>query len=271
MMVNHLTISACVGLGFVAAFLLVALFAPYIAPYGVNDIVGSIWDYPSLNTPLGTDMLGRDLLSRFIWGARVTIFTAAAATGIAAAVGTSLGLLAGLRNDWLDAILSRLVDLLMAIPTLIFALVLLTVLPRSIIFIVGIIALLESTRFFRLSRSVASDIAALDYIETAILRGETRLWIVYREILPNALAPLVAETGLRFIFAVLFLSTLSFLGLGIQPPITDWGSLIKENKDGLLFGVGAALIPGAAIALLAVSVNMVVDWILDADAGLENE
>ncbi|QCJ00905.1 ABC transporter permease [Agrobacterium larrymoorei] len=268
-MFRHLTFSACIGLVFVAAFLLVALFAPFIAPHGVNDIVGASWDYPSLTAPLGTDMIGRDLLSRFIWGARVTIFTAAAATGIAYAVGTSLGLLAGLRNDWLDTILSRIVDLLMAIPTLIFALVLLTILPRSIVVIVAIMALLESTRFFRLARSVAADIAARDYIETAILRGETRLWIVYREILPNALAPLIAETGLRFIFAVLFLSTLSFLGLGIQPPITDWGSLIKENKDGLLFGVGAALIPGAAIALLAISVNMVVDWILDADARLE--
>ncbi|SCX22515.1 Glutathione transport system permease protein GsiD [Agrobacterium sp. DSM 25558] len=269
-MFKHITASAATGMFVVALFLTIALFAPILAPHGVNDIVGASWDYPSLSAPLGTDMIGRDLLSRFIWGARITLFTAGAATGIAFAIGTSLGLLAGLRNDWLDTALSRAVDLLMAIPTLIFALVLLTILPRSVIFIVGIIALLEATRFFRLSRSLAADIAVLDYIETAILRGETRLWIVFREILPNALAPLMAETGLRFIFAVLFVSTLSFLGLGIQPPITDWGSLIKENKDGLLFGVGAALVPGAAIALLAISVNMVVDWILDADAFVEN-
>jgi peptide/nickel transport system permease protein len=268
-MFKNLTLSALVGLLLIAAFLIVALFAPVLAPYGVNDIVGSSWDYPSSSALLGTDMIGRDLLSRFIWGARVTIFTAAAATGIAFTVGTSLGLLAGLRNDWLDTLMSRVVDLLMAIPTLIFALVLLTILPRSIVFIVGIMALLEATRFFRLSRSLSAEITALDYVETALLRGESKLWIVFREILPNTLAPLVAETGLRFIFAVLFLSTLSFLGLGIQPPITDWGSLIKENKDGLLFGVGAALIPGGAIALLAISVNMVVDWVLDTDTDME--
>ncbi|MCZ7448129.1 ABC transporter permease [Rhizobium rhizogenes] len=241
--------------------LIVIVFAPLVAPHGVNEIVGTSWDPPSVSSPFGTDMIGRDLLSRFVWGARVTILTAGAAVLIAFVVGSGLGFLAGLRKGWLDTGLSRVVDLVMAMPTLVLAMVLLTILPRSIAFIVSIIALVEATRFFRLARLIAADTAALDYVEAAYLRGETTQWIIRREILPNAITPLLAEFGLRFIFSVLFLSTLSFLGLGVQPPVADWGSLIKENKDGLLFGITAALVPGAAIAALALAVTTLVDWV----------
>ncbi len=244
----------------IGIFLAVSLLAPFIAPYGVNVVVGTSWDPPSLSSPLGTDMIGRDLLSRFIWGARITILTAAAATLLACALGTSLGILAGLRRGWPDMALSRFVDLVMAMPALILAMVMLTILPRSIAFVVAIMALIEATRFYRLARLIAIDTAALDFVEAAYLRGERRRWIIFREILPNGIAPILAEFGLRLIFSVLFLSTLSFLGLGVQPPLTDWGSLIKENKDGLLFGIAAALLPGVAIAGLAIAVTTMVDW-----------
>jgi peptide/nickel transport system permease protein len=254
-----------------ALFVVLAVFAPWIAPYEVSKVVGAVWEGPSAKALLGTDNLGRDLLSRIIWGAQVTLSVAALATLIAFVVGVALGLLAAMKRGWVDQALSRGNDLLMAIPTLIFALVVLAVLPKNVVVLVLVMAALDATRVFRVSRAVATDIAVLDYVEVARMRGEGWGWIMLREILPNAAAPLLAEFGMRFAFAVLFLSTLSFLGLGIQPPVADWGSLVKENKDGLLFGIFAALIPGGAIVLLAVSVNLIVDWVLTRAARLRGE
>jgi len=254
-----------------ALFVITAAFAPWIAPHKVSDVVGGVWEGPSDLARLGTDNLGRDLLSRIIWGAQVTLAVAALATLIAFIVGVALGLLAAMKGGWVDQALSRGNDLLMAIPTLIFALVVLAVLPKNVVVLVLVMAALDATRVFRVSRAVATDIAVLDYVEVARMRGEGWGWIMLREILPNAAAPLLAEFGLRFAFAVLFLSTLSFLGLGIQPPVADWGSLVKENKDGLLFGIFAALIPGGAIVLLAISVNVIVDWVLSRSSRRRGE
>jgi peptide/nickel transport system permease protein len=257
------TFAAGLGLAILALALIVAVFAPQIAPHGINDVVGGNWEPPSKVALLGTDDLGRDLLSRLIYGTRVTLFVATLATVLAFLLGGFTGFIAGVFGGWIDLVLGQINDLLMALPTLIFALVVLSVLPSGVVVIVSVMALLDSTRVFRISRSLAADIAAMDYIEAARVRGERPGWILYREVLPNAFSPLLAEFGLRLVFAILFLSTLSFLGLGIQPPSTDWGSLLKENKDGIVFGGWAGLVPGAAIALLATAVNAVVDWVLD--------
>jgi peptide/nickel transport system permease protein len=262
-------LSALIGLFGVGFYLFLALFAQWIAPYGVAEVVGGVWEPASEKFWLGTDNLGRDLLSRLIWGAQTTILIAAAATFLSFVMGTVLGFLAAVLMGWTDQILSRVNDLLMAIPTLIFALVVLSVLPSELYILILVMAVLDATRVFRLSRSVAADIAVMDFVEAARLRGEGWGWIIFREILPNALSPLLAELGLRFAFAVLFLSALSFLGLGIQPPDADWGSMVKENKDGIVFGIGAALIPGIAIATLAISVNLVVDWVLNRTSSLK--
>ncbi len=264
-----LTPMALIGLAGVAAFIVLAAFAPWLAPHPVSEVVGGVWDVPSADALLGTDNIGRDLFSRLVWGARVTFTIAALATAIAFLIGVSLGFYAAVRRGWVDQVLSRLNDLMMAIPTLIFALVVLAVLPKNMVVLVLVMATLEATRVFRVSRAIAADLVGLDYVEVARLRGESWRWIMVREILPNALSPLLAELGLRFAFAILFLSTLSFLGLGVQPPIADWGSLVKENKDGLLFGVFAALIPGAAIAVLVICVNLVVDWMLQKTTSLK--
>jgi peptide/nickel transport system permease protein len=165
--------------------------------------------------------------------------------------------------------LSRFIDLIMTIPTLIFALVVLSVVPTSILILIVLMGLLDTTRVYRLARAVAVDINVMDYVEAARLRGEGTRWIVLREILPNALSPLVAELGLRFIFMVLFISTLSFLGLGVLPPDTDWGAIVKENKEGLVYGIPAALAPAVAIATLAISVNLVADWVLNRTTSLK--
>lgn len=268
-MFTRIPISALLGLALTAFFLLVAALAPWIAPYGLAEIVGGVWEPASAKFLLGTDNLGRDLLSRMIYGARTTILIALMATLLSFTLGSVLGFLAAVIGGWFDQLMSRLVDLLMSIPTLIFALVVLSVLPSNLLTLILVMGILDSTRVYRLARAVAVDINVMEYVEAARLRGEGRMWIVFCEILPNALSPLIAELGLRFIFQVLFLSALSFLGLGIQPPDADWGGMVKENKDGIIFGIPAALIPAAAIAVLAISVNLVADWVLNRTTDLK--
>lgn len=266
---TRLPVSALVGLSFTSAYFLAALFAPLIAPYGMAEIVGDSWEPSSAQFWLGTDSIGRDLMSRMIWGGRTTIFVAACATLLSFGLGSILGFFAAVRGGWVDQILSRLVDLMMSIPSLISALVILSVMPVTLPVLILVMGVLDSTRVFRLARAVAVDIAVMDYVEAARLRGEKQAWIIFREILPNALSPLVAEMGLRFIFAVLFISTLSFLGLGVQPPMADWGGIVKENKEGIVYGIPAALIPAFAIATLAISVNLVADWVLNRTSSLK--
>lgn len=266
---SRIPISALIGLVFTGAYFLVALFAPFIAPYGMAETVGDVWEPMSRTHLLGTDSIGRDLLTRMIYGGRTTIFIATMATLLSFTTGAVLGFLAAVIGGWVDQVLSRFVDLMMAIPSLIFALVVLSVMPVTIPVLILVMGLLDSTRVYRLARAVAVDINVMDFVEAARLRGEGRVWIIFREILPNALSPLVAEMGLRFIFMVLFVSTLSFLGLGVQPPNADWGGIVKENKEGIVYGIPAALVPAFAIATLAISVNLVADWVLNRTTSLK--
>ncbi|PLS22255.1 ABC transporter permease [Neptunicoccus cionae] len=265
----RIPISAMIGLFFTGLYFFIAIFAPWLAPYGMTEAVGDVWEPASSTHWLGTDSIGRDLLTRMIYGGRTTIWIATAATILSFTTGSVLGLLAATIGGWVDQLLSRLVDLLMSIPSLIFALVVLSVMPVTITVLILVMGLLDSTRVYRLARAVAVDINVMDYVEAAKLRGEGRSWIIFREILPNALSPLVAEMGLRFIFMVLFVSTLSFLGLGVQPPAADWGGIVKENKEGIVYGIPAALVPAVAIATLAISVNLVADWILNRTTSLK--
>ena len=265
----RMPLSAILGIGLTGAFVLAAVFGRWIAPYPIDAAVGGVWEGPSARFWLGTDTIGRDILSRLIYGGQVTIFVALVSSLLSFGMGAFFGFLAAVRGGWIDTGLSRLVDLMMAVPSLIVALVVLSVLPLNLTVLILVMGVLDSTRVFRLSRAVAVDITVMDYVEAARLRGERQLWIIFREILPNALSPLVAEFGLRFIFAVLFISTLSFLGLGIQPPLSDWGGMVRENKDGLVYGKAAALMPAAAIAVLAISVNLVADWVLSRTTSLK--
>lgn len=266
---KNIPVSAMIGLFFTGLYFLMALFAPLIAPYGMAEVVGDVWEPSSSEFLLGTDSIGRDLLSRMIYGGRTTIFIATVATILSFSTGAILGFTAAVSGGLIDQALSRFVDLIMSIPTLIFALVVLSVMPVTLPILILVMGLLDSTRVFRLARAVAVDITVMDYVEAARLRGEKIGWIIFREILPNALSPLVAEMGLRFIFMVLFVSTLSFLGLGVQPPQADWGGIVKENKDGIVYGIPAALAPAFAIATLAISVNLVADWVLNRTTSLK--
>lgn len=269
MRLRQIPISAWIGIFGIALAIFCAIFAPFIAPHGEREIVGSVWEPMGGAFPLGTDNLGRDLLSRMIYGTRTTLTVALAATIISFSLGIFLSFTAAVSRGVIDQTLSRFNDLMMSIPTLIFALVVLAVLPQNLFVLIMVMAILDSTRVYRLGRAVALDVAVMEFVEAAKLRGEGTMWIIFREILPNTLSPLLAEFGLRFAFSILFLSTLSFLGLGIQPPAADWGGMVKDNKDGIIFGISAALVPGSAIAALAVCVNLVVDWLLGRTSSLK--
>ncbi len=263
--------TAIFGLIVIAVYVFVALFAPLLAPYGESEIVGPEFLPGGDEFILGTDNLGRDMLTRLIYGARNTIGIAFATTCLAFLIGGVFGLLATTLGGWVDQLLGRLVDVLMAIPTLIFALLILTITGTSIPVLILVIAILDSTRVFRLARAVSMNIVVLDFVEAARLRGERTWWIISREILPNSMPPLVAEFGLRFCFVFLFISALSFLGLGIQPPTADWGSMVRDNATLITFGETTPLLPAGAIALLTVGVNFVVDWFLHKTSGIRDD
>lgn len=262
-------LSAKFGLLIIVLYVLVALFAPVLAPYGETQVVGDGFAPWSGQFLLGTDNLGRDMLSRLVYGARNTLGIAFLTTVLAFLLGGLSGLVAAIKGGWVDQGLSRVVDILMAIPQLIFALLILSVVGTNATSLVLVIALLDSTRVFRLSRAVAMTVVVQDFVEAARLRGEGLWWLVTREVLPNAAAPLIAEFGLRFCFVFLFISALSFLGLGIQPPTADWGSMVRDNAVLITFGDISPLLPALAVALITVSVNFVVDWMLHKSSGLK--
>jgi peptide/nickel transport system permease protein len=262
-------LTAKFGLLVILLYALTALFAPLLAPYGEAEVVGQQYELWGQRFLLGTDHLGRDLLSRMIYGARNTVGIALATTALAFTVGGLLGLLAAVVGGWIDQVLSRIVDLLMAIPHLIFTLVLLTIFGSSVINLILIIAALDATRVFRLSRATGKAVAVLEFVEAARLQGERLTWVMTREVLPNIVAPLVAEFGMRFCFVFLAISALAFLGLGLQPPTADWGSMVRENATLITYGDPTPLLPAGAIALLTVAVNFVVDWLLHRASGLK--
>ena len=264
--------TAWFGLVVILLYVLIAVAAPVIAPYGESEVVGYEYEpWGKEGFLLGTDNLGRDMLTRLVYGARNTIGIAFVTTCLAFFIGAVGGFLAAARGGWVDQLLGRLCDVMMAIPSLIFILMILTITGTSIPALIMVIGVLDSTRVFRLARAVAMNIVVMDYVEVARLRGEGMWWVMRREVLPNAMAPLVAEFGLRFCFVFLTLSALSFLGLGIQPPLADWGSMVRDNATLITFGDITPLLPAAAIALLTVGVNFVVDWFLQITSGLRDD
>ncbi|SEE23393.1 peptide/nickel transport system permease protein [Rhizobiales bacterium GAS188] len=259
-------LTAKIGLAIVVVALLVAVFGPWLAPYDQSQSVGDTWATSSAQMLLGADQIGRDMLSRLIYGARMTIGIAAATTLLSFFIGVTLGFTAAVTGKWADLILSRVVDIMLSIPQLIFALIILGVFGSSIPVLIVTIAVLDSTRVFRLARALGMNLATLEFVEVARLRGEGLWWVIRREILPNAAAPLISEFGLRFCFNFLFVAALSFLGIGVQPPYADWGGMVRENAAAINFGLFAPLYPALAIATLTVGVNLVVDWLLSIDA-----
>jgi peptide/nickel transport system permease protein len=256
-------LAARIAIAVLGFWMIVAVFAPLIAPYSQGELLSDESFAPADEVfLLGGDYLGRDVLSRIIFGARMTIGLAAIITIIGFGVGIVLGFLAAVAGGVIDTILSRSIDAIMAFPSIMLALIVIASLGTSLEVLVLTIAAIEATRVFRVSRALAMDIAVMEFVEVARARGEGLWWIMLREIFPNATGPLAAEVGIRFTYAILFISALSFLGLGVQPPNADWGSMVRENLQGLLFGSTAPLLPAASIATVTFSVNLLVDWFL---------
>jgi peptide/nickel transport system permease protein len=260
------TPSAWFGLVVMAFFMVVVIFTPWLAPYEESANIGGTWDEPSATSWLGGDQIGRDMLTRVMYGSRMTIAVALAITSLSFLIGIVLGFISAVLGGWVDIFFTRLVDVMLSIPSLIFALIILGVFGSSIPVLILTIAVIDSTRVFRLARALGMNLSVMEYVEAARLRGEGLWWVISREILPNARAPLVSEFGLRFCFNFLFIAGLSFLGLGIQPPYADLGGMVRENAAAINFGMMAPIYPAATIALLTVSVNLVVDWMLSIDA-----
>jgi peptide/nickel transport system permease protein len=261
-MKRRVTITAVVGVLIILACAGSAVLAPWIAPYDPNLPLGSRWEPPSAQYWLGLDQIGRDMFSRILYGGRISIGLALLATILAFVVGIITGFAAAVFGGWIDIALSRVADVILSVPILMSALIIISGFGTSTTVLVLTIGFLYAVIVFRVARAVAMNIAVLDYVEVARLRGEGLMWVILREILPNALPPLAAEFGLRFCFAFLFVAALSFLGLGVQPPEADWGSMVKDNALAIPAGIGAPLYPAAAIALLTIGVNLVVDWLL---------
>ncbi|UWQ93793.1 ABC transporter permease (plasmid) [Aliisedimentitalea scapharcae] len=241
----------------------IGAFAPWLAPYDEGAILtNDSFLPPNAELWLGSDYLGRDVLSRLIYGVRVTLFLALIITFLSFFAGVGLGFLAAAFGGRVDNWMSRINDAMLSFPALMLALIVINSLGSSFVVLVFTIAFIDMTRVFRVARALAVNIMVMDYVEAAVVRGEGKGWIVWHEVLPNALTPLAAEFGIRFTYAILFISALSFLGLGVQPPQSDLGVMVKENMQAILYGEYTTLYPAIGIALIAISMNVFVDWLL---------
>lgn len=259
-----------ISLVVIVIYAIVVVFGPLLAPYGETETVGSAYEPSSVDFLLGTDNLGRDMLSRIIYGARNTIGLALAISVLSFVVGVSTGLWAAISGGVVDQLLSRAVDVIIAIPKLIFALLILSIAGTSSISLVLTVALLDAPRMFRVSRAAAGNILVMDFIEVARLRNESRVWILFHDVLPNIASVILTELGLRFSYVFLFISALGFLGLGIQPPSADWGTMVRENAALISFGLMTPIIPAVAIGLLTMSVNFLIDSASDRGSELDD-
>ncbi|MBT5432964.1 MAG: ABC transporter permease [Alphaproteobacteria bacterium] len=261
---------AWAGIIIVAVGLLLAIFGPLLAPHGVGEIISdSNFEAPGETTVMGTDALGRDLLSRLLYGAQLTVGLALAATVVGFLIGMAVGFSAAEVGGRYDDFVTWLIDTFLSFPPLMLALIVIAALSSSLPVLIGVIAILHASRVARVGRAIAMNVAALEFVEVARARGEKLFSILVREIWPSTIRPLAVEFGLRMTYSILFLSSLSFLGLGIQPPDADWGSMVRENMDAISVGKGhylPVLAPAFAIAILTVGVNLIVDW-LGAQSG----
>lgn len=265
--VSAIPVSIWLAFAAIAFYSFVALFAPLIAPYGEAAVVGAPYELSSSSHWLGTDSLGRDFLSRLIYATRISLAITLITTALAELLGIGLGFLAAISGRWVDTLLTSFNDMAISVPQIVVALLILSIFGSSLPVLIITIALLDATRIFRVARGVALGIAAMDYIETARLCGDSKFRIMIFEIGPNALPPLAADAGIRFVHVLMMISALSFLGLGIQPPAADWGSMLRENAQLISYGVLTPLIPAAAIAGIAIALNVVADWAVRRSGG----
>jgi len=269
---NRVRGAGLVGLVLVIGWGLTALFGPMLAPYEVGAIVApDVFERMGGAHLLGSDYLGRDVLSRLLNGARFTVGLSFGAALLASSSGAALALFSAISVRWVDETVSRLMDALISIPGKILALVIVAAFGSSIILLLLIAAVSYMPGAFRIARSLAVNLNQMEYVQVARVRGEGRVHIAIFEILPNMIHPLLADFGLRFVFVVLLLSGLSFLGLGVQPPDADLGSLVRENISGLAEAAPAIIAPALAIATLTIGVNLFIDSLASGGRSVTDE
>ncbi len=271
--ISELTPNATISLFIIILCVFLIFFGPLISPYTEAEILTDESFQTSSKTMwLGSDFLGRDILSRLLYGIRVTLSVALAISILSFLIGSTFGFMAATLGGWADTLMSRIIDALISFPSIIIALIVISSLGSSFTVLIFTVALIDATRVYRVARALGMNIIVQDYIEAARVRGEGLGWIIFQELLPNTRAPLAAEFGIRFTYAILFISALSFLGLGVQPPHADLGLMVKENMQGLLFGSFAPMYPALCIGAVTISVNMFVDWFLKTtDATLPDD
>ena len=251
--------TGAVGVAMLAFVLLVALLGPFVAPHSPGHPIGIPYEGPTAEAPLGTDFLGRDVLSRVLWGGRSVIALAGLSVLIAYAGGLAVGLAAGYSRGLIDPILMRSADVLLSLPALLFLLVLVTGLGSSRTVLVVGVALIQMPLVARIIRSATQTQSVRGFVEAAAARGERTSAILGRELLPNIVPTIAADVGLRLTYAIILVASVNFLGLGLQPPDADWGLMVSENRSGLNLNPLAVLAPATMIALLTIAVNMVGD------------
>jgi peptide/nickel transport system permease protein len=255
------TPSGAIGAGILVFILLVALLGPYVAPHSSVKPIGAPLAGPSGSAPFGTDFLGRDVLSRLLHGGRSVIALSVAATALAYLLGLTIGLIAGYSRSLVDPILMRSVDVMLAFPPLLFLLVLIAGLGSSVAVLIIGVAVIQAPGISRIVRTATLEVSVRGYVEAAVARGERPAAVVLREILPNILAPVLVDAGLRFTFSILIIASVNFLGLGLQPPSSDWARMIGENRQYISVNAWAVVAPAAMIALLTIGVNLTGDAI----------
>ncbi len=265
---NGLTVSpvATLGGGIIVFWALMAVLAPWLAPYPPNqmDPMALVDPYPSATHWLGTDQLGRDMLSRIMWGARTVLLVAPIAVLGAAIVGTMLGLIAGYRGGIVDTVVMRVGDVLLAFPQIILYLIILAKFGASALNIILVITVTKAPIIARIVRAVTLDVKNRDYVAAARMRGESTLHILLVEILPNARGPLIVDFFLRLGYTTIAIGVLGFLGIGLPPPDPDWGGMIKESYGLIFVYPHMTLIPAVAVSSLVVGFNFLATGLREA-------
>lgn len=248
-----------IGLVLVVVVLAVAAIGPMAAPGSTTKTVGPPFQGPSVEHLLGTDFLGRDAFSRFLAGGASLLIVSISATLIAYATGIAIGMLAAYKRSWFDAVFVGSADVLLAFPPIVFVLILLAYAgPQTWLVIIGL-AITQAPRVARVARAATVDLKGQEYVEAAVARGEPTSAILRRELLPNISSPILADFGIRLTTTIILTASISFLGLGPQPPAADWGLMISQNRSGLTVAPLLVLAPAIAIAVLTVGVNLVAD------------
>jgi peptide/nickel transport system permease protein len=250
-----------VGLVILSIVLFIALFGPFFAPHDPAAILGAPGQKPGNGFVLGTDYLGHDVLSRVLWGGRSVVWLSLAATALAYITGSLIGLVAGYNRNLLDPILMRSMDVILVFPPLLFFLIAATAVGTSkAVLIIGV-AIVQAPGVARIVYTATRETSVRGYVEAAVARGESTPAILRREIVPNIMAPMIANVGLSLTFSILLVAAVNFLNLGLQPPSANWALMISENRPVLSLNVWSTVAPAACIAALTIGVNLVGDAI----------